>query len=316
MHLLLAFCVAVIVFCGFLLIDWQLAEKRRREALQLRIAPDGDRQSYEEEAAPTTLDSPPSPLANILASLLRGLGVSVEDSKIKLAGRFITAGITSPDAPIFYLFCQRVGSLVMVIIALLIALRSGEGLDKLLSVMMGIFIGIIGIFGPYLYLQNAIDKRKKLLMKAFPDTLDLLLICVESGLALDAALNRVCTELGRAYPEMTSELNRTRLELALINDRVRALMNLGTRTDLIPIRSLVVALVQSERFGTSLTDTLRVLSEDSRLMRLSDSEAKAARLPVLLTIPLIVFLLPALLMIVLGPAIIGFMSGSASGALK
>jgi tight adherence protein C len=166
------------------------------------------------------------------------------------------------------------------------------------------FITVIALFGPKLYLQNMIDKRKKILQRAFPDTLDLLLICVESGLALDAALTRVCNELGRAYPEMTAELNRTRLELALINDRVRALMNLGERTDMVAFRSLISALIQSERFGTSLTDTLRVLSDEFRLERLSIAEAKAARLPVMMTVPLIFLLMPAFFLIVLGPAIV------------
>ena len=315
MHFVLAICISVIVFCGFLLADQWVAVKRRREALQLRIAPDGESRSTDDDM-PMAMDTGPSPLAVLLAGVLRGLGVSVEEAKSKLARRFVNAGITSNDAPIFYLFFQRVVSLGVVVIALLIALQSGEGVSKLLSVMVGLLVGTIGIFGPYLYLQNAIDKRKKLLTRAFPDTLDLLLICVESGLALDAALSRVCAELGRTYPEMTAELNRTRLELALINDRVRALTNLGDRTDMVPIRSLVVALIQSERFGTSLTDTLRVLSEDSRLMRLADSEAKAARLPVMLTIPLILFLLPALLIIVLGPALVGFLTGPAGSVFK
>jgi tight adherence protein C len=150
------------------------------------------------------------------------------------------------------------------------------------------------------------------LTRAFPDTLDLLLICVESGLPLDAALNRVCAELGLAYPEMTQELNRTRLELALLNDRVKALNNLAERTDLIGFRALTSSLIQSERFGTSLSDTLRVLSEEMRLDRIARIEEKAARLPVLLTIPLIFLLMPAFLLIVLGPAIISFMrQGSA-----
>ena len=315
MDLVLAICVAVIVFCGFLLVDQWVDLKRRREALQLRIAPDGGTQNYSEDI-PTAMENDLSPLASTLAAVLSGLGVSVDDMKAKLAMRFTNAGITSADAPIFYLFFQRFVSLGFVIIALLMVLKSGEGTDKLASMMIGTLVGIIGIFGPHLYLQNAIDKRKKLLIRAFPDTLDLLLICVESGLALDAALSRVCSELDRAYPEMTTELNRTRLELALINDRVRALTNLGDRTDLVAVRSLVVALVQSERFGTSLTDTLRVLSEDARLTRLSESEAKAARLPVLMTIPLILLLLPTIMMIMLGPLAIDMMTGPGGQALK
>lgn len=106
---------------------------------------------------------------------------------------------------------------------------------------------------------------------------------------------------------MTEELNRTRLELALLNDRIRALMNLGDRTDLAAIRSVVSALIQSEKFGTSLSDTLRVLSVEFRLFRLTAAETKAARLPAMMTVPLMVLLMPALFIIILGPAIVGVM---------
>lgn len=315
MNIALAFCAAVVVFCSFLLFDSVLASRRRRDAARLRIAPDGTTRDGPDEEDLSPLDHAPSPLAVMLAGILRGLGVSLEDTKKKLAHRFAQAGVTSPDAPIFYLFFQRVLSLFLAMLALLLILQPGVGLEKLQSITVGVFIGVIGIFGPFLYLQNKIDRRKQTLRRAFPDTLDLLLICVESGLALDAALNRVCSELGRAYPEMTAEMNRTRLELALLNDRVRALMNLGERTDMVQFRSLVAALIQSERFGTSLTDTMRVLSEDFRLQRLTNAEERAARIPVLLTIPLILLLLPALMIIILGPAVVGYLNGPASGVL-
>jgi tight adherence protein C len=218
--------------------------------------------------------------------------------------RFARAGIASPDAPIYYLFFQRIASFGFFTIGVVLVLTA-KG-DMTFQAIGGL-IGLLGVFGPKLWLQNSIDRRAKLLLRAFPDTLDLLLICVESGLALDAALARVCGELARAYPEMTTELNRTRLELTLLNDRVRALMNLGDRTGMVAFRSLVVALIQSERFGTSLIDTLRVLSEDFRLQRLANAEAKAARLPVLMTIPLMLLLMPAFLLIVLGPSIVAFL---------
>lgn len=307
MNFLVAFLIAVMVFCGYLVIDQLRVEKKRKESLRLRIAPDGSTRGTDyEETLGATVDEA-SGRAQTMLSLLRGMGVNVDEAIRKLDRRFAQAGMPSADGPIFYLFFQRVISLFLFIVALLFILKGGEGVGRLLNWFMGLGIGVIALFGPYLYLQNKIDHRKKKLERAFPDTLDLLLICVESGLALDAALTRVCNELGRAYPEMTGELNRTRLELALINDRVRALMNLGERTNMVAFRSLTAALIQSERFGTSLTDTLRVLSEDFRLSRLADAEAKAARLPVLLTIPLIFLLMPAFLLIVLGPAIIRFM---------
>lgn len=301
-----AFLVALVVFFSYLLVDHYLMAKKRRESLQARIAPDGTALGDGPGEPLITLEADPSPQAKALARILRILGVNVDEAIRKLDPRFAQAGITSADAPIQYLFFQRVVSLFLFVVSLMLLLSTGEGPEFLLYKLLGVVIGVIALAGPYLWLQNKIDKRHKQLQRAFPDTLDLLLICVESGLALDAALNRVCTELGRAYPEMTAELNRTRLELALINDRVRALMNLGDRTNMVAFRSLVATLIQSERFGTSLTDTLRVLSEDFRLQRLAMAEAKAARLPVLLTIPLIFLLMPAFLLIVLGPAIVSF----------
>lgn len=306
MKFLGAFLVAIAVFLGYLLFDRYLLDKKRRESLKSRLAPDGSILGDGPSEPLITLEAEPTARAKGLSRILRMLGVNVDEAVRKLDARFAQAGITSSDAPIVYLFFQRVVSLFLFVIALMLLLSSGEGAEFFLYKFGGVVVAIIALAGPYLWLQNKIDHRHKLLIRAFPDTLDLLLICVESGLALDAALNRVCTELGRAYPEMTAELNRTRLELALINDRVRALMNLGDRTNMVAFRSLVATLIQSERFGTSLTDTLRVLSEDFRLQRLAMAEAKAARLPVLLTIPLIFLLMPAFLLIVLGPAIISF----------
>lgn len=305
MNLLLAFLIAVVVFCGYLLMDQYRIATKRRNALRARIAPDGT--NYEQQDGMlTSVDGEPSMRAKGILGLLRSFGVNIDETLPKLERRFGQAGILSPDGPAYYLFFQRIVSLPFIILALTFFMSKDEGMDQLMNWFIGLFIGVLAIFGPYLYLQNKIDHRKKKLERSFPDTLDLLLICVESGLALDAALNRVCNELGRAYPEITGELNRTRLELSLINDRVRALMNLGERTDMVAFRSLVAALIQSERFGTSLTDTLRVLSEDYRLLRLTRAEAKAARLPVLLTIPLIILLMPALMLVILGPAIVSF----------
>jgi tight adherence protein C len=307
MNLMLALVIAVIVFSSYSLFDQMMASKRRKESLRARLNPDGTAQTVEEHVSLSSgTEGKPSARAEGLKAILRSLMGNLDEPLRKLDQRFAQAGIPSPDAPIYYLFFQRIISIGLGLVALVFLLSGGEGSGKLMHIAVGLFITVIALFGPYLYLQNKIDHRRKKLTRGFPDTLDLLLICVESGLALDAALSRVCNELARAYPEMTEELNRTRLELALINDRVRALLNLGERTNMVAFRSLVAALIQSERFGTSLTDTLRVLSEDFRLMRLSDAEAKAARLPVLLTIPLIFLLMPAFLLIVLGPAIVSF----------
>ncbi len=245
-----------------------------------------------------------SSLAVALEPILRIVGANPERFRKENQLRFYRAGMTSPDVPVLYLAAKIIGLPVAILIAVSLITSDASGSMKALNYFGAFMIAILGIFGPNLYVTNSLQKRQKRLQRSFPDALDLLLVCVESGLALDGALARVCKELHNAHPEVSEELNRTRLELTLLNDRERALMNLAERTDLVPFRSLVASLLQTEKFGTSLTDTLRVLSEDYRTHRLLAAEEKAGRLPVLMTLPLITLMMPAFFLIVLGPAII------------
>jgi tight adherence protein C len=303
MGILLALLFAVIAFCGYLLFDAVMIDKKRQESLRARISPDGQVSDVTMDEATGHLTRDPSPRGLMILSWMRRLGVQVDATLPKLEEQLAQAGINSADAPAYYLFFERIVSVIICSIMLLLALAHGQENRIMFYVLVAIVIGV-AIFGPKLYLKNKAEHRRIALLRAFPDTLDLLLICVEAGLALDAALNRICGELGRAYPEMAEELNRTRLELSLLNDRIKALSNLAERTDMPAFRSLVSSLVQSERFGTSLTDTLRVLADDFRLQRMADAEARAARIPVLMTIPLMLLLMPAFMLIILGPAIV------------
>jgi tight adherence protein C len=228
--------------------------------------------------------------------------------------QFYRSGIQSPDAPVYFLLFRRVFFVFAMALALYVYLQPAAGMTKLLHYLCCGMLIYLGTFGTNMYLKNLREKREKILQRSFPDALDLLLVCVESGLALDGALSRVCKELGRAHPVITYELNRTRLELTLLNDRAQALSNLAERTDMIAFRSLVTTLLQSERFGTSLTETLRVLSEEFRNTRLMLAEEKAGRLPVLMTIPLITLMMPALFLIILGPAILKVLKITSGGS--
>lgn len=308
-NIIKAIIIAGMVFVAYIAFDRYVQLKRKRRFMRSRLGLDGG--GGGETIEPVNPDDPIFISARdytmrgkTILGILKMTGVDDEKARLEISKRFAQAGMIGPDAPVYYLFFQRILVIPIIMLATLFFMLGDAGLGKLTNMMVGTMLVVMGVFGPKLFLTNTIQKRKQVLTHAFPDTLDLLLICVESGMALDAALNRVCGELGSAYPEMTEELNRTRLELALLNDRVRALNNLAERTDLIAFRSLVGALVQAERFGTSLTDTLRVLSEDFRLQRLFAAEAKAAKLPVLMTIPLILFLMPAFFIIILGPAVI------------
>jgi tight adherence protein C len=171
--------------------------------------------------------------------------------------------------------------------------------------LMILLLGVIGIgFSPVFGLKQAIKKRAKNLTKQLPDALDLLVICTEAGLSLDAAITRVGREMGFAAPHLADELGLTAVELGFLPNRRQALMNLAKRTNLPAIRGVTNTLIQTERYGTPLAHSLRVLSTEFREERMLKAEEKAHKLPAILTVPMIVFILPCLFVVLLGPAII------------
>ena len=163
-------------------------------------------------------------------------------------------------------------------------------------------MGFLGYKGPDIYIGNLVTKRTKLIQKGLPDALDLLVICAEAGLTVDAAFNRVARELGRAYPELGDEFALTAIELAFLTERRQAFENLAYRVNLDAVKGVTTTMVQTERYGTPLASALRVLSGEFRNQRMMRAEEKAARLPAIMTIPLILFILPVLFIVILGPA--------------
>ena len=156
--------------------------------------------------------------------------------------------------------------------------------------------------GPEIFLKNKATKRTDAIRKGLPDALDLLVICAEAGLTVDAAFNRVAKELGRAYPELGDEFAITAIELSFLNERKKAFDNLAFRVNLEAVKGVVTTMVQTERYGTPLASALRVLSAEFRNERMMRAEEKAARLPAIMTVPLIMFILPVLFIVILGPA--------------
>lgn len=159
-----------------------------------------------------------------------------------------------------------------------------------------------GYKGPEIFLANKAKKRTDAIRKGLPDALDLLVICAEAGLTVDAAFNRVAKELGRAYPELGDEFALTAIELSFLNERKKAFDNLAYRVNLDSVKGVVTTMVQTEKYGTPLASALRVLSAEFRNERMMRAEEKAARLPAIMTIPLILFILPVLFVVILGPA--------------
>src|SRR5690606_4568079 len=161
---------------------------------------------------------------------------------------------------------------------------------------------IAGYKGPEVFLKNKANKRTDAIRKGLPDALDLLVICAEAGLTVDAAFNRVAKELGRAYPELGDEFALTAIELSFLTERRQAFENFAYRVDLDAVKGVVTTMIQTERYGTPLASALRVLSAEFRNERMMRAEEKAARLPAIMTVPLILFILPVLFIVILGPA--------------
>jgi tight adherence protein C len=163
-------------------------------------------------------------------------------------------------------------------------------------------LAYVGFYAPILYVSNRSSKRKASIQRAWPDALDLLLICVESGMSVEAAFRRVAEEIGAQSVELAEELVLTNAELSFLQERRQAYDNLSSRTGLDTVKSVMQALIQAERYGTPVAHALRVLSAESRDMRMNAAEKKAAALPPKLTVPMILFFLPVLFAVILGPA--------------
>ena len=178
------------------------------------------------------------------------------------------------------------------------------------TVKIGIAIAAAyaGMHLPLILLKSKIQRRQLSIKRAFPDTLDLLLICVESGMSIEAALRKVSDEIGTQSVPLAEELTLTMAELSFLQDRRQAYENLAKRTDLDGVRSVCMALQQAERYGTPLAQMLRVMAQENRDMRMSEAEKKAAGLPPKLTVPMILFFLPVLFVVILGPAAIKVMA--------
>ena len=171
-----------------------------------------------------------------------------------------------------------------------------------MTVMAGVLSALLGFYLPDIWLRQKTDKRKEKILNALPDALDLLVVCVESGMGLDSAIYRVAQEMRLNSPELSDELQLMNLELRAGKSRRDALKNLALRTNLEEINSLVTLLIQTDQFGTSMADALRIYSDSYRTQRYQRAEELAAKLPVKLIFPLVVFIFPALFVVLLGPA--------------
>ncbi|MAI91122.1 type II secretion system F family protein [Ponticaulis sp.] len=175
-----------------------------------------------------------------------------------------------------------------------------------MKVAIVVFAAAAGFYAPNLYLSNLAKKRQQSIMRAFPDALDMMLICVEAGMSIEMAFDRVGSEIAGVSTELAEELKLTNAELSYLQDRRDAYDNLAKRTNHPGVKSVCMALAQAERYGTPLGSSLRVMAKENRDLRIAEAEKKAAALPAKLTVPMIVFFLPVLFLVILGPAYIKF----------
>jgi tight adherence protein C len=219
-----------------------------------------------------------------------------------LKRRLIQAGWRSTSAPVTFAFVRLAMPIGLAMLAFFYSLSlfpDWTWKGKALCALAGL---VLGFLLPTLFLTNAVQKRQKILTRALPDALDLMVICVEAGMSIEAAFNKVSEEMAESAPLMAEEMGLTAAELAYLGDRRGAYENLAERTGLPTFRSLTTTLLQSEKYGTPIATGLRVIAQENRDARLNAAEKKAAALPAQLTVPMIIFFLPVLFIVIAGPA--------------
>lgn len=309
---LLVFLLALMAFTVIMAIWFGLIERNPLESRARFVA------SRRNELKTTLLANKPrssrrSESVGFMRRVVNVLRLMQDQHASKLRDRLAQAGYRSQDAIVIFVFSKAIMPIALGILSffLFYILKIG-GLQPGLNILVVCAACFFGFVAPDLFVSNTTTKRQQLLAKALPDGLDLLVICAESGLSLDAGLERVSQEIGNASPELAEELQLTSVELGFLPERRQALQNLNRRTNLSALRGVVNTLVQTEKYGTPLSQSLRVLANEFRDQRLLRAEEKAARLPATLTVPMIIFILPVLFIVLIGPAIISVMDNMIS----
>lgn len=268
---------------------------RRRDAMRAGfVAPQRrERRSQKEKSV------------GLMRQVVKRLNLIRANSSQRIVRQLAEAGWRSKDAIVIFLFFKFVlPILVGVAAVVLIYGLDMFALSPLMKMAAAVGSVLLASLAPDLVVKNTAQKRQAAIRKGLPDALDLLVICAEAGLTVDAALMRVAKEMGAACEELADELSLTSIELGFLTNRKQAFDNLARRVDLPAMRGVVTTLVQTERYGTPLSQSLRVLAAEFRNERLMRAEEKAARLPAVLTVPLIVFILPSLFIVLIGPAVL------------
>ncbi|HUW73898.1 MAG TPA: type II secretion system F family protein [Methyloceanibacter sp.] len=241
-------------------------------------------------------------------NLRKALETDETREKLKMAGY-------RGQAPVFAFLFFRVTLPIVtfILVFLYLFFVNTHNLSPLIRIGLSIGGAYVGFYLPNIFISNLIARRQKSIKRLFPDALDLLLICVQAGMSIESAMIKVANEIGSRSIELAEELSVTTAELSYLPERRQAYENLAKRTGLPMVRAVGTSLIQAERYGTAISQALRVLSKESREMRMADAEKKAAMLPPKLTVPMIIFFLPVLFIVILGPAAIKVMAVRGGG---
>jgi tight adherence protein C len=220
-------------------------------------------------------------------------------------GMLRRAGLRSERHLVSYLALRLASPFLLALLAYAYSAALFPDQSVQMRAVITVAAAVAGYYLPIILLKNLVTRRQQSIQRAWSDALDLLLICVESGMAVEPALQRVAREIGAASVPLAEELNLTVAELSYLQDRRKAFENLAKRTGLPAVKSVVTSLVQSERYGTPLGTALRVLAQENRDARMAEAERKAAALPPRLTVPMMLFFMPVILIVIAGPAAIG-----------
>jgi tight adherence protein C len=297
----IAASATVITLAMPLLAPDTLNKRMKAVALEREKIRQRERERLAQNSKITLRQSPRAYMKSIVDSLELNKWLGQDEARTLL----MQAGYRGQAPYVTYLFCR----MAMPIIALLFAafyifIVLDLDYPTMMKVAMCIGASYLGVISPNLFLKNKITRRQVSIKRAFPDALDLLLICVESGMSVEAAFRKVSEELGSQSVQLAEEFTLTTAELSYLPDRRQAYENLAQRTGLEGVKAVSMALQQAERYGTPLGATLRVMAQENRDMRMSEAEKKAAALPPKLTVPMILFFLPVLFIVILGPAAI------------
>ncbi|WP_243373434.1 type II secretion system F family protein [Microvirga solisilvae] len=309
--LLIALSASISVCGAILVIAWPYFARDELNTRMAQVASERERIRARERARLNPTKKAPSlrkEPKKLFKAIVDRFDLASQVEGGDLAQKLRMAGYRGESPVITFLAIRAIAPLVIFLLALFYVFAVLR-LQHPMFVKLGISVvgAWIGYFVPPLYLQNKIKKRQESIQRSWPDALDLLLICVECGMGIESALRKVSEEIGVQSIELAEELSLTTAELSYLQDRRKAYDNLGERTGLDGVKSVVTSLIQSEKYGTPLAHSLRVLAQENRDMRMSEAEKKAAALPPKLTVPMILFFLPVLFAVIITPAIIRIM---------